>query len=504
MVKAFTISLLWSLLFMATAVSGAAEEKFDLVLHNGRVMDPETGLDAVRNVGIRNGVIAAITAEPISGARLIDVTGYVVSPGFIDAHTHGTTPMAYKLALRDGVTTAMDLEFGTLGTRVSDWYEARAEITQLNYGTGSSHELARSLVLDGIEALDASEAPLSRGGGQAWADMVPSDQQRQRILNTIDAGLAAGAIGLSSTVGYMPGATAREFYEAQKVAARYGRVSAVHTRHTPGTETTTPNGIQEMLSNAAALDAPALVMHFNNLGWELVQELIVGLRNNGHNIWGEVYPYHAGSTTINAVFLKPEIYEEVLGKRYEDTLFDPQTQTFYTKESYLATLEREPGRAVILYKMPEADIPKWLAMEGIVIGSDAMPIDPRYDWDTPFQSLPGIHPRTAGAHAKTLRLAREHNIPLMHAIAALSYRTARNLGDTGLESMQRRGRVQVGMVADLTVFHPTKVTDNATFAQGNLPSTGIDYVLVNGQLTVDAGQVLRDVSAGQPIRFPIR
>jgi cytosine/adenosine deaminase-related metal-dependent hydrolase len=494
------VRFFYALFFLSLSLQTVAQDVFDIVVHNGRVMDPESGLDAIRNVGINGGVIAAVTTEPLEGRRVIDAGGYVVAPGFIDVHTHGTTPLAYKLALRDGVTTAIDLELGTLGTRVATWYAQRAGVTQLNYGTGSSHELARSLVLDGIEAIDTSEVAKSRRGNR-WAKDLPDSTERKAIFDTIDAGLAAGALGLSSTVGYMPGATARELYEAQQIAAGYGRVSAVHTRHTPGTETTTPNGIQEVLANAAALGAPALVMHFNNTGWELVQDLILGLRNEGLNVWGEIYPYAAGSTTINAVFFRPEIYVDELGKRYEDTLFDPQDQTFYSLESYLEMVEKEPTRMVIVYKMPVEDIPRWLQMDGITIGSDAMPVDPHFGWDTPFESLPGMHPRTAGAHGKTLRLAREHDISLMHVVAALSYRTAKHLGDTGLVAMQRRGRVQPGMVADLTLFDPKTVTDNSTYAKGSLPTTGIDYVIVNGQVTVDRGRVLRDVAAGQPIRF---
>ncbi|KGE04394.1 amidohydrolase family protein [Pseudohaliea rubra] len=487
-----------ALLTLALALPAAAH---DLVLRGGRVMDPETGLDAVRDVGIDGDRITVISDIPLRGDRVINATGKVVAPGFIDAHLHGVTPIAHKLALRDGLTSAMDLEFGTLGTRVNDWYAERAGSTQVNYGTASSHELARSLILDGIEAKDVTEAQRSRGQGTRWADGVPTDKEFAAIMATIDAGLAAGALGLGSTVGYLPGASARELYEAQKVAAAYGRLSAVHTRHTPGTATTTPNGIQEMLANAVSLGAPAIVMHFNNPGWELVQDLLVGLRREGHNIWGEIYPYAAGSTTLNAAFFRPEIYEDQLGKRYEDTLFDPATQTFYTKERYLELVAKEPARPVISYKMPPEQIPDWLRMDGITMGSDGMPIDGRHGWGTPFEALPAMHPRGAGARGRTLRLAREHDIPLMHVLAALSYRTAKHLGDTGLAAMRERGRLQEGMVADIVVFDPETVTDNATYAASTRPTTGIETVLVGGRVTVDGGRVREDVFAGKPLRF---
>ncbi|MFT6770909.1 MAG: N-acyl-D-aspartate/D-glutamate deacylase [Congregibacter sp.] len=94
-----------------------------------------------------------------------------------------------------------------------------------------------------------------------------------------------------------------------------------------------------------------------------------------------------------------------------------------------------------------------------------------------------------------MRLAREHDIPFMHVIAAMSYRPAKHLGDTGLAAMQER------MIADITIFDPQTVTDNATYTHDSRPSTGIDFVLVSGQVTVDAGRVRDDVFAGRPIRF---
>lgn len=493
-------ALILTLLALATPVPLQAQS-FDIVIENGRIMDPETGLDEVLNVGIVGDTIQMISSAPLKGKRTIDATGKVVAPGFIDTHLHGNTPASYKLALRDGLTTAMDLEYGTRGSAINEWYAAREGKAQVNYGTASSHELARSLVLDGFRAIDVTEGALSRTAGNGWATGVATNEQLQAILAEIDAGLTAGAIGLGSTVGYMPGATSRELYEAQKVAARYGRISGVHTRHTPGTESTVPNGVQEVMANAAALNAPLLVMHFNNPGWELVQELIVGLRAEGHNVWGEIYPYAAGSTSLNAVFLRPETWVKQLGNRYEDTLFDPINQTFYTEESYHEMMKTDPGRGIVLYKMPPSKIPEWLRMEGITMGSDGMPIPTSYDWDTPYDALPNMHPRAAGSRGKTLRIARENDIPLMHVLAALSYRPAKHLGATGLKAMDLRGRLQENMVADIVIFDADAVTDNATYEHGTRPTTGIDYVLVSGTVTVDQGVVLKEASAGQPIRF---
>jgi N-acyl-D-glutamate deacylase len=112
------------------------------------------------------------------------------------------------------------------------------------------------------------------------------------------------------------GVSSREFFEVQRLAALYGRQTGAHFRFTPGTDITETLGIQELLANAAALGAPALACHFNNPGYNLVHELLVRMRERGMNVWGEIYPYAAGSTALNAVFLAPEVWEGTLGYKY--------------------------------------------------------------------------------------------------------------------------------------------------------------------------------------------
>ena len=488
---------------LAARASAQSAASFDLVVRGGRVMDPETGFDAVANVGVTDGRIVAITTEDIAGVREIDATGHVVAPGFIDTHFHWPRPMGNKLALRDGRTTVIDLEMGTLGTLVADWYAAREGKNPTNYGCASSHEFARALVLDGITTTDTPEALNHRGSGKTgWSSTRPDLDQGNAILRVIDEGLAAGAIGMGSTLGYMrDGASAREVFEIQKVAGNYGRPSAFHFRYTPGTDTQESNGIQEMLANAAALGAPAIACHFNNPGYNLVHELLTRMRERGMNVWGELYPYAAGSTALNAVFLEPEVWVDQLGYRYEDTIQDALTGEFYTRESRAEMIKTEPARLVQVYKMPPEAIVDWLRMPGVAIASDTMPLAGDIPWDTPFEDLPNSHPRGAGSFAKALRMGRENGIPLMQSLAQTSWNSARPLSALGLKAMQERGRMQEGMVADIAIFDPEAVTDKATYEKGTLPSEGIPYVVVNGMVVVDGSEVQRDVNPGQPIRF---
>jgi len=484
----------------------AEAQTYDVVITNGRVMDPETLYDGVANVGIKDGRIAIITKKDIKGAETIDATDHIVAPGFIDTHFHWQAPLGYKIGLRDGLTSSMDLEEGCAGTTLGAWYKERIGKTAANFGCASSHELARAIVLDSLKDKDVSQGPMSAfetRKGSGWSSATPSLEQGNEILRIIDKGLQDGGVGIGSTLGYMrEGVTTRELYEVQKVGARYGRHTGVHTRFTPDSATFENLGTQEVLANALTLGAPAMICHFNNPGWELAHEMLFNLQKQGVNVWGEIYPYAAGSTTLNAVFLKPENWVEKLGHRYEDTMADAATGKFYTRETYEEGLKNNPTQEIILYKMPPEAAVSWLKLKGVTMASDAMNAEPSFGpWETPLSQLGNMHPRGAGARGASVRFARENDIPLMQIMAILSYNAAKHLGDTGLKAMQERGRLQKGMIADIVVFHPEEFKDNSTYTSGSLPSTGMKAVLVNGTVVLEDDSVKLDVFPGQPIRF---
>ena len=499
--KVLTIIIL-SLAVVSTAIA----EEFDIVINNGRVMDPETNFDQVANVGIKNGKITLITKDKIKGKETIDAEDLVVAPGFIDGHQHCLEPYAYRLMVRDGRTTIMDLEIGAPGNQVDDFYKKIEGNTPINLGVAVAHEFARAEVLDGFtdwKYLHTPDAVLSRVK-QGWSVTRPTLEQGNEILSIIDEGLRQGAIGIGSTVGYMrDGVSSREIFELQRLGGLYGRQTGMHFRNTPGNDVEEVMGIQEMLANSAALGSPAIAMHFNNPGYNMVHELLVRMRERGYNVWGEVYPYRAGSTALNAVFLEPEVWVEKMGNKYEETIMDVATGEFYTQESRAEMLKKEPTRLIVMYKMPEEAILDWIKMPGVAIGSDGMPLlpDDGLKWDTPYDELPNAHPRFSGSFAKVLRMTRENNLPLMHAVAMTSYNYAKHLGDMGLKAMQVRGRMQEGMVADITIFNPKTVTDNAAYEKGTLPSSGIPHVIVNGIIVMKDEEPLRRFDAGQAIRF---
>ena len=513
-------TLLTAIALSTTALAnGVLAQDYDVAILNGRVMDPETGFDQIANVGINNGWITEITTDPIEGENTIDATGHVVAPGFIDLEVHGLGPWGIKVNLRDGVTTMMDFEVGALN--ITEWYDERAGKTQANYGTVVGQEFARMKVHDGL-ALEGPNvsmpfffdfrAEAAEDGVDGWSVTRSNLEQMNQITAILDEGLREGALGVGSTVGYArEGITTYEMFEAQKIAAKYGRLTSSHHRFHPSaaTPTETQTGVNELLVNAMALNAPLHIHHDNDYGWWENQEKMKMARDQGYNVWASYYPWTAGSGNYGASILAPDNWEGSMGYKYEETMFDPQLDRFVSKEEFMEFAETEPGRTAIAFSPPrEQWLLDWIKLPNFTVSGDGMPgLDEkgnRLTWDSPYEDYAG-HPRSAGTHATVLRLARENDIPLMFSLAQLSYWHAMRLGEAGIKAMDVRGRVQEGMVADITIFDPETVTENATYSKGKsgLASTGIPFVLVNGVVVVSDNKVLKDVHSGQPIRFQV-
>jgi N-acyl-D-aspartate/D-glutamate deacylase len=462
------------------AVPAQAQE-YDLVILNGRVMDPESGLDVVRNVGVKDGKIAVITENEIEGSESIDAAGHVVAPGFIDTHHHNVvSPFGQKLALRDGVTTPLELEFGVLP--VDAWYKSWAGKAQTNYGASASLQGAREMVLNpdyktiaGATISDVELGSLT-SFTMDWSTKIATEDQVQKILQLVEEGLKQGSLG----VGLPPtdGLTGTN-EQLGSVAAHGGGLIVQHM--TAQTLATTPQAL-------ALIDAAYA---------------------NGRQVIAEIYPYTYGATIVAADYLHPDNYQRNMGHDYGDIVeisdLKPLTQARYEE-----LIKTAPATNVTFENASKDDLFTALAHPTSIIGSDAFPYvsksDGSYvqDWDTPYEAVNG-HPRGAGTHALVLQMVRENNLmPLMLAISKMSYMPAKFLQDNGIPQMADKGRIQVGADADITVFDPATVKQNATPANGGLPSTGIPYVVVNGTIVVADSRVLKDVFPGQPIRLPVK
>jgi len=491
--------------------------QYDLVILNGRVIDPETTLDAIRNVGVTDGTVAIITEEMIEGRETIDATGLVVAPGFIDMHNHNVAaPFGQKLALLDGVTTPMELEAGVYP--IDEWYAALEGRCRSNYGASVGTIPVRENIFNqgytsrfAGDFLFDMQVPGETHTSMKWSTQIATAEEIEKIGKLLEEGLRQGAVGIGHCPGYMEfGSTQRESTLVQKLAGKHGTFVAVHGRFS--SQQPPSSGLlslAEHMAPQAVYGGGLVIQHMTAQTLSVTPEaleLIDDARARGVQVLAEIYPYNFGSTIAGADYLHPDNYQNNMGRDYGD-LTEVSTMKPLTKERYEELVETAPGTSVLFLNATEETVNAALAHPSSVLGSDSYPYTrrkeggPAIEWDTPFDDVNG-HPRGAGSHARLLRLVREKtvDIPLPLAVSKMTFMIARFLEDNGVEQMKQKGRIQVGADADITVFDPETVIDNATARDGGLPSTGIPYVIVNGTTVVRDSELLNDVFPGKPVR----
>ena len=445
-------------------------QTYDTVLANGRVIDPASGLDEVRHIGIRSGRIAAISQTSLSGKVVVDIKGLVVSPGFIDLHSHGQTPENYRFKARDGVATAVESEVGVWP--VQPWYSARRGKTLINYGATVGHIPARMSVMgDTGSFLPRDEA----------ANRVATKTERQEIRRRLEQGLAEGSLGIGFGLEYVPQATREEILDLFGLAASSGRPCFVHLRHKGTGDPGVVNALQEVIGNAAVTSARVHIMHIASAGLRstaLALRMIESARKFGIDVSTETYPYTASFTRLDSAVFS-DGWQQRYGISYEGLQW-VETGERLTADSFARY--RQKGGFVIVHAVPAEAVREALASPAVMVGSDGL-----------LENGKG-HPRAAGTFARVLAhyVREEKVISLMDAIRKMSYLPAQKLG------LPAKGRIQVGADADLTVFDPDRVADRATFDNPAQYSEGIPYVLVAGMFVVRDSQ-LQDVTPGSGI-----
>jgi dihydroorotase len=466
-------SLLLVVLLGAAAVARrgtrAQGEPYDLVLAGGRVLDPETGLDATRNVGIQGGRIAAVAAELVAARETLDVHGLVVAPGFIDLHAHGQDSESYRYFAHDGVTTALELEIGTYP--VAPWYAEREGHALINYGVSVGHPGARRALLAHDESLPGVAVLYDTSRG--WTNGALPEVDLPRLDSVVERGLAQGALAVGFGIGYTPGASRWEILRLFRVAARHGVPCFVHLREGDPATGGSIAALQEVIADAAATGASLHVVHVTSMGLRdtpFLLELIHGARERGLDVTTEAYPYTAASTAIQSAVFDPG-WQQRMEITYHDILYPPTGERL-TAASF-ARLRRQ-GARVVFFVIPDSTVRQALADPLVMIASDG--------------GSSHAHPRLAGTHARVLgRYARDSSVlSLMDAVRKMTLMPAQRL-ERVVPAMRAKGRVQVGADADLAVFDPARVVDRATYERPAQFSEGILHVLVRGVFVVRNG-----------------
>ena len=251
-----------SLAVVASACTSQPATSYDLVIANGRVMDPESGLDAVRHVGIRGGTIAAISETPLAGTRVIDAASHVVAPGFVDLHEHGQQDESYRMMVRDGVTSAFELEVGT--GDVAAWYAAREGGQIVNYGVSIGHIPARMKVLG-----DPGTGLLPAGIGGSGVG--------QRGADGGDGGDPARGTGARRG-----GDGVRQRLHARRADRPRSSACSASRRKAASRPTFTCAaalaGLQETIKAAAAARAPLHIVHVNSSAGDEIDQFLAAIK----------------------------------------------------------------------------------------------------------------------------------------------------------------------------------------------------------------------------------
>ena len=459
--------------------SPAFAQTYDLVIEGGRVMDPESGVDAVRNVGISQGKVARIAADKLAGKRVIQAKGLVVAPGFIDLHEHGQDAASGRLKAFDGVTTALEMEIGV--PDVAAFLQKKSGNSLINYGTTASHLAARALVF-GEPIHDPAILPQSG----AATNQAATPEQIRKMEERLQQELDAGALGIGMGIQYAPGASRLEVIDMFRVAAARRVPVFTHVRSfgrpEPGSSI---EAISEVIGAAAISGASLHIVHINSScnkdGLECVS-LVAGARARGLDITTEAYPYIAGMTAINSALFNPG-WKEKLGVDY-DALQLPDTGEKLTKERF-DVLHAAPGNmSVLLFTNTQDMVDAVIAEPLVMIASDGA----------------DGHPRNAGTYSRILaRYVRERgSITLMDAIRKMALMPAQRL-EKSTVAARRKGRLQEGADADVVVFDPKIVADRSTYAAPREPSVGMKYVIVGGTVLIDQGKLIANTFPGKPL-----
>jgi N-acyl-D-aspartate/D-glutamate deacylase len=434
----------------------------------------------VRNVGIRDGKVARVSSEALSGRRIIHASGLVVAPGFIDLHQHGQDMDSQRVKALDGVTMALELEIGA--PDVTQFLKAKEGHSIINYGTSASHVAARALVFG--NPIPTGEI-LPKSGP---ATNLPATlEQIEKIEDRLRAELDAGGLAVGMGIQYTPGATRLEVIDMFRLAA--GRKVPVYT-HVRSASYVDPGSSIESVSEvigASAITGAALhIVHINSSCLHDAPEclsMVAGARARGLDVTTESYPYIAGMTFINSAIFDPGWQEKEGGISYGDLVL-PNTGEHLTKERFDELHKSSTPQTVLVFSNTQAVLDKVITNPLVMIASDG---------------LVG-HPRNAGTYSRVLAqyVRDKGTITLMDALRKMTLMPAEMLERSTPEAL-RKGRLQEGADADIVVFDAATISDRATFAKPMEPSVGVHYLLVGGTVVVDEGKIVPDVFPGRAL-----
>ena len=446
-----------------------------ILIQNGLLVDPANRIYEEKNLLIESGRVAAVTDETPAADHVIDAAGRVVCPGFIDIHMHEDpvedgriSSCIFHSMLRMGVTTAVG---GNCGDNVYDPVRYLDIVDRdgapVNVALFAGHNYFRK----------------KAGGMDKYTGIT--DEQKQKMLAGLQEAIDGGCVGISFGLRYVPGTDEVEFHAAARLCAPDRKLVSAHVRDDAAYIF---DALEELARAGFACGVPVQVSHIGSMGgFGQMEELlrrIDGYREKGLDVACDCYPYTAFSTGIGET-----TYDDGWLERYNcDYSACVPAEGKYkgvpcTKEIFEELRREDPDCITVCYVMQEADVLLALRHPHVMLASDG------------FIDRGQGHPRAAGCFPRFLReYTGKGKLDLPAAITKMTSMPADRLGLPG------KGRLNVGVDADIVIFDPARIRDNAGFDEPSLAPEGIDYVLIGGEIAAKDCEIIND-RLGRAVRM---
>ena len=471
----------------AQSTPSFVELSFDLVIKDGRVIDPETGLDSIYSIGINNGKITAISDAKLNGKSDIDATGLVVAPGFIDIHSHSPTPLGTKFQALDGVTTQLDLEAGAFP--VSAYGFMIKQQSPINYGSSVSHLAIRIKVIEGLE----QPYLISEGGpivqGHAFVNQA-TQAQIKAMRALLVQGLEQGGIGIGVLLDYLSDAiTDDELQMIFDVAAAHGVPVTVHIRRGLACD---PKGLIEIIELAEQTGAATLICHITHSAMQALPSwlaMIDAANERGAKIATETLSYAAGGTSIGAAVFKRD-WQKIFNITYEDVQWTANGE-WLSEETFKSYQVTQPSGMVNHHYVKEEWLETAMKWPKMMISSDVTPAISEDVLSNP--NLAGTFSRFIGHYARDKGI-----VSLKDALAKVSLYPAQWL-EKAAPVFAKKGRLQIGMDADIVIFNLENIKAKADYGAPYQASEGITAVLGGGEIVARNGELVEGRVPGKHV-----
>jgi N-acyl-D-glutamate deacylase len=414
----------------------------------------------------------------------------------------------------------LELESGVLP--IDAWYQGQAQKKlPLNYGTAAGWTYARIATFSDTEPEATAVYFQNAQKDNDWKMKIATPEQMEKIITYVREGLDQGALGIGINAGYAPGYGQKEYFALAKLAAERNVATFTHVRYASNMEPKSSfEAIQELIANAAITGAHMHICHINSSSLKDIHSILNMVDQAFErkiNISVGAYPWGAASTVVGAAMFSGEGWRERMGSTAENFQLGTKRMT----EEQLADYQKNnPGTFITWHFLDESN-PEDLALldksvlhPNILIESDEMfwmTMDQQghienYDGDAwPLPKGAFSHPRSNGTFAKVLRsyVRERKKMSMLEALRKMCLMPAQTL-EGFVPQMKKKGRIQVGMDADIVVFDPETIREIGTYKDPNQPAVGVQSLLVNGTLVVADGKLILDAAPGQPIRRPVK